>query len=253
MANINLSTQSTISPNTIVNKISYLKREIHENLTDTQFIKSSTNDYKWTEWKHAISSSINPDTNWYTRDEKTLNLRILPTTIGGIYEVGVKYKDQGDIYCVYGGRAHKVRKTAKGTTLRARLYYGYARNGSDFRSELEEFLGRGFHVYFRWIVLHTVTECKDMEKMLFKCYDYAFNKVDSPTPYRKPDQVLYYDTKTNTYISLIKYVDSLLDDEQIKIKKQIQNILFQNISTSFIRKQILNQLLIEEQDLESEQ
>lgn len=214
------------------------KRETDQHMTD--------HEGAWSPWLHALSPVLKVDGSWYIRDEVSLDrTKLLTTKIGGIYEIGVKWKNEGSIYCFYVGRATKVRQSAKGITLRGRLYSNYAHNGGDFRYELDEFLSRGFHVYFRFITLTTVTECVQLERKLYTTYDYAFNKADSPTPYRSPNQVLFPCPVTGNMIPMLPYIDHMvLNEEEQKVYDQIQ-ILLQTIKDPKQKQKIINRISVQ--------
>lgn len=178
-------------------------------------LSNTDQEVKWSEWLHALSPI--KKNQWWLRDEINLNKNgVLKTTGGGIYEIGVRSADEGEIICIYVGRATKVRKDVKGVTLRARIYSGYGWNGSDFRYELNEYLENGCHIYVRVCYLSTVTECIETEAYLFQTYDYAHNKAGSLTPYRPPDKVLL---KKNVFL-----LESLLNQET-NIIEQIKQLL----------------------------
>jgi hypothetical protein len=220
--------------------ILYQKREIDPHLTDKECA--------WTEWTRGLIPVLNESGNWYTRDEVSLGSRYdkikpLSTTVAGIYEYGARYKDQGDIICVYVGRAHKVNKNSTGCTLRARIYSGYCKNGSDSRYELGEYLKRGFHIYFRWCPLLKITEIKQLEIHLLQNYDYAFNTEHSISSYRKPEHVMHASEK----ITLFEYIESLSDfnAEQLNLLEQVKLLFIQNgdKTTNDQKHKVLTELL----------
>ena len=205
---------------TVVNDIKIMKRELDIHLSD--------NDAKWNEWRHAISPIVHKA--FWLRDEVGLGSDVLPGDIGGCYEIAVQSNGIGPLYCIYVGRAQKVHKNIKkGTTLRKRLHNGYAHSGSHISNELDQFLSRNFHVWMRWCICTTVTECLSLEVELIKKYDYAINKIDSLCINRFPKQVL---CKIGDTIKYLFYHVEFGSNQEMEMKKIQEKLTNNNIIES---------------------
>jgi hypothetical protein len=136
--------------------------------------------YRWGQWRRGLTPVLRPNGKWYLRDETSLNRDTgLPCGIGGVYEIrATKGASMANWRVVYVGRATKVDKEAKGSTLRERIYQGYCHDGSHLRSKLQPYLESGHEIWFRWIVVGGSTEdAIVLEKHLLGKADYAINKV----------------------------------------------------------------------------
>ena len=132
----------------------------------------------WTVWTHGLSPE--PSGVWFTRDDDALSLTVLPTNVGGIYEIGVSIYDKDpNPTAVYIGRAQKVRKGTKGASLRQRISYEYCKSGGHLANYLRPLLELGFHVFFRWSVHQTTGSCEENEKVGLNHYNYAINRIQN--------------------------------------------------------------------------
>ena len=187
-----------IAPLGFIVKTAEEEGEEEEEEEDTVFL--------WSAWTRAIIP-VRKD-GWYTRDEASLSLQVLPTHVGGIYEVGISRESDGTaIVAVYVGKAEKVRPTgASGCSLRMRLYRQYAKDGFDLHVELRAFLEANHYVYFRWIVLPTQNLCRAYEKECQVAYNYAFNTVNN-LPYRPAEAVVMSrpGAKANLFVHRLVY------------------------------------------------
>jgi hypothetical protein len=140
---------------------------------------TDTAQQPWSEWVHAIHPVVDTKTNWFKRDTESLNLRVLPTHTGGVYEMAITLTKDSPKIGVYVGKAEGVSKQSKGCSLRTRIFGQYALKGSHKGNELRAFLEVGCHVWFRWLTLQTKTACRELETQLIQSFDYPLNIAQS--------------------------------------------------------------------------
>ncbi len=156
------------------------------------------NGTRWSRW-HLANLPVANEEEWFQRSE--ISLSDLPTNTGGVYQVGVmlhKANNSGGnnnattnqhIAVLYLGRAQKVNKHTKGTSLRQRLIYEYQKKGHDLANALRPFLSANFCVYFRWCTLSK--SVVSTEAALLQLFDFPFN-ADGNTPARPTLEILRY-------------------------------------------------------------
>lgn len=125
---------------------------------------------EWSAWVRGISRE--PRGSWFVRDDNAL--RALPTKVGGVYEIA--HGADGPTNVVYCGRA-LATEAGGGTTLRQRIYSGYALNGSHIEPKLRAALEGGSDVYFRWAILLDRKTIETAESDLIYAGTYPWNTV----------------------------------------------------------------------------
>lgn len=125
----------------------------------------------WSKWIRGLTHE--PRDGWFTRADEAFEA--LPTRVGGVYLIGVG-KDGSDepervVYC---GRA-LATEAGGGTSLRARLYSGYAKSGSHLHVKMRKALEEGNDVFFKWRVIADRQEIVDTEAEMIANGAYAWN------------------------------------------------------------------------------
>lgn len=109
----------------------------------------------------------------------------LPTKVGGVYEIGIGAASELEpTRVVYCGRA-LATEAGGGTSLRARLYSGYAKSGSHLHVRMRGELAKGHDVFFRWKILVTRDEIVQTEADMIATGMYPWNKVSTKTLFDK--------------------------------------------------------------------
>lgn len=131
---------------------------------------------KWSKWICGILHE--PKDGWFTRNEEAF--ASLPTKVGGVYLIGVGKRTEGPeaepdrvVYC---GRA-LATEAGGGTSLRSRLYSGYAKSGSHLHVKMRLAMEGGNDVYFKWMILDTREKIVDTEAEMIEKGSYIWNKV----------------------------------------------------------------------------
>jgi hypothetical protein len=127
---------------------------------------------QWSPWIRGVSH-IKKD-GWFTRIESAF--ADLPTKKGGVYEIA--YGTDGPDHIMYCGRA-LATEAGGGTSLRSRLYSGYALNGSHLHKKMRPVLEDGYDLFFRWAILENKGEIIETEANLISNYEYKWNTVSA--------------------------------------------------------------------------
>lgn len=128
---------------------------------------------EWSKWIRGLSHE--PKNGWFTRiDDAFMDL---DTKKGGVYEIGLGSGDVPDSV-VYCGRA-LCTSSGGGTSLRSRLFSGYAKSGSHLHVKMRTELEKGLDVFFRWAYLDTRESIARAETDLIAEGSYAWNVVSS--------------------------------------------------------------------------
>lgn len=127
----------------------------------------------WSMWIRGISPR-KTKAGWFERDE--VAFKALPTKGGGVYEIATGL-DLGEAVTVYCGRATEVNPSARGVSLRRRLFSDYALSGGHKHLVMRQALEKGESVFFRWMILQSVFACTEMEAKLVRENDYVWNSA----------------------------------------------------------------------------
>lgn len=151
----------------------------------------------WSSWVRGISHE--PHDGWFVRLDD--NFKALPTKVGGVYEIGIGSESELEpervVYC---GRA-LATEAGGGTSLRARLYSGYAKSGSHLHVRMRLELDKGHDVFFRWKILLVKEDIAQTEADMIATGKYVWNKISAP--------------KTKSIATLL---DEMIGDDEEKIK-----------------------------------
>lgn len=127
---------------------------------------------KWSEWIRGVTH-VKKD-GWFTRVDAAF--ADLPTKKGGVYEIA--YGKDGPDHVSYCGRA-LATDSGGGTSLRSRLYSGYALNGSHLQKKMRPVLEEGNDLFFRWAFIETKERIIETEADLICAGEYKWNTVSA--------------------------------------------------------------------------
>jgi hypothetical protein len=148
---------------------------------------------KWSHWIRGLTHE-RAKNGWFVRVDDAFT--DLPTKCGGVYEIA--YGMESPERVAYCGRA-LATEAGGGTSLRSRLYSGYALNGSHLHKKMRPVLEDGNDVFFRWMILNTKEEIVETEANLIAEGEYEWNSVSAKRGF-------------------IYKLEKLIGDDKIKLK-----------------------------------